>query len=120
MTHKEYQKMELRRFNGQSSAYFDSVQEFNDRLADMDIPEQIEWIENGSYGAGACFALQIALRGITPRCNANARIGNVILHAFYGKPFTAWKKLSAEVQGKLNKAVSEWLNKDHSFAEEIL
>lgn len=117
---KEYQQNELKRFMNQNSAYFDTVKEFDASLNDMDIEEQIDWIENGSYGAGACFSLQMALKGITPRCNGPARIGNMVLHAFYGKPFRYYNKLSDNVQKKLNKAIEAWLKKEHSFAQNIL
>ena len=120
MTNKEHQSNELRRFYDQKTRYFDTVKDFEESLKGMDIEEQIEWIENGSYGAGPCLALQIALKSITPRCNANARIGNVVLKSFYGKDFRYWNKLSKKVQKKLNKAISKWIKKEHSFAMDLI
>ena len=116
MTDREFQMNELTRFAVQNSAYFDSISEFDKSLLDMDILEQIDWIENGSYGAGACFALQRALKNSGARTNKQARIGAVVLHAFYGKPFVGWKKLSKAAQAKMNKAVNDWLSQAHEFA----
>jgi len=115
LSEKEYQQRELRQFYNQKCCFFDTVKEFSDSLEEMDILEQVEWIENGSYGAGACLALQAALNGITPRCNAVSRIGSVVLQAFYGAPFRYWKKLSQQAQTKTTEAVSEWLKQSHNF-----
>ena len=115
MTEKKYQQRELRQFYNQKFSFFDTVKEFSDALEEMDILEQVEWIENGSYGAGACLALQVALKSITPRCNAVARIGSVVLQALYGAPFRNWKKLSQQAQTKATEAVSEWLKQSHNF-----
>jgi hypothetical protein len=118
-SYKDYQQREMRAFLNQKNRYFDTVSEFAEALDDMDILEQIEWIENGSYGAGACFALQNTLKNITPRCNGNARIGLTVLHAFYGCPFRYWNKLPANVQDKMNDAVTKWREQEHSFAQEL-
>jgi hypothetical protein len=120
MTNQEYQTLELKRFNGQKSSYFDTVKDFDETLKGMDIDEQIEWIENGSYGAGACLALRVALKSITTRCNGQARIGSVALKAFYGADFRYWNKLSKIVQSRFNNAVRRWLDKEHSFAMELI
>ena len=116
MINQEYQKMELASFLSQKSSYFDTVAEFAESLDQMDLTEQIEWIENGSYGAGACFALQRELNGLTNRMNKTALIGHVVLRAFYGGPFRGWNKLPVETQNRLNKAVNTWLKQDHEFA----
>ena len=119
MNNKEYQKNELIRFLNQKDCYFDTINEFSDQLENMDIPEQIEWIENGSYGSGACFALQNTLNHITPRCNATVRIGKIVLHAFYGCPFRYWSKLSPKAQKKMTGAVEKWMKQKHTFAQEL-
>lgn len=117
---REYQQREMRDFLNQKNRYFDTVSEFAENLDQMDILEQIEWIENGSYGAGACFALQNTLRNITPRMNAKMHIGNTVLHAFYGCPFRYWNKLPANVQDKVNAAIETWMKQEHSFASTLI
>jgi hypothetical protein len=103
-------------FRDQKHRFFDTVSEFAQDLEQTNILEQIEWIENGSYGAGACFALQLAFASLTKRTNNRARIGSVVLHALYGAPFTAWHKLPTNVQDSLNTAIDSWLESDKSFA----
>jgi len=85
-TNKEYQKRELMNFLNQKNRYFDTVKECSANLEDMDILQQIEWIENGSYGAGACFALQMFSRPeyLKTKRNKRAHVGYIVLHAFYG------------------------------------
>ncbi len=119
MDNKEYQRRELAGFLNQKNRYFDTVKEFSDHLEELYILEQIRWIENGSYGAGACFALQATLNHITPRCNATARVGQTVLHAFYGMPFRYWQKLSPEAQAKMTKAVEKWMKQKHNFAQAL-
>jgi len=109
MNDKAYQQRELTAFLNQKHAFHDSVKDFSDYLENMNIPEQISWIENGSYGAGACYALQREVKGLTNRTNNNARIGQIVLHAFYGKPFRYWQKLSPAAQKAMNDAVYSWL-----------
>lgn len=113
---KEYQKHELVNFVNQKHSYFDTVKEFSDNLEDMDILEQINWIENGSYGAGACFALQNTLNHISKRMNANSHIGSIVLHVFYGKHFRYWGKLSDKAKKAIDEAVIAWINQEHNFA----
>ena len=120
MNEKEYQLKEMRSFLEQKNRYFDTVAEFAENLDGMDILEQIEWIENGSYGAGACFALQNTLKNITPRSNAKTRIGGTVLHAFYGCPFRYWNKLPANIQDKVNAAIETWIKQEHSFAQNLI
>jgi hypothetical protein len=115
-SNEQYQKNELERFINQESGYFDCLADFEEKLEGMDIFEQIEWMENGSYGAGVCLALQIAFAGLNKRTNDNARIGNVVLKALYGKTFKQWNKLSATSQKRLNKAVEKWLKQTHEWA----
>ena len=116
MNEIEYQTNELAIFLNSKNCFFDHVKDFSDNLETMDVLEQIEWIENGSYGAGACLAMQKTLKGITPRANAEARIGQTVLHALYGKPFPYWKKLSTKAQNNVSKAVKKWSARKHSFA----
>jgi hypothetical protein len=117
LSEKEYQRKELMMFINQTNCYFDSIAEFVESLENQDILEQLDWIENGSYGAGACFALQITYNGITKRCNANARIGGVLLKALYGNNFRAWKKLPKDLQDAINNAITTWLNQPKNFAQ---
>ncbi len=119
MNNKEYQHMELKRFYAQKDKYFDTVKEFSDDLESMDILEQIEWIENGTYGAGACFAMQKTLKNLTPRMNHKAHVGGICLHTFYGKQFPYWQKLSDAAKEKINQAVAEWMKQKHAFAHEL-
>lgn len=116
-----YQRRELTNFLNQKHRYFDTVKEFSANLEDMDIPEQISWIENGSYGAGACFALQMFSRPeyLKMKRNKRAHVGYVILQAFYGCPFRYWGKLSDKAKDKMNVAVDQWMSQDHEFAQTL-
>ena len=117
---RDYQKRELNRFLNQKHAFFDTVADFDDSLQNTDLYEQLQWIENGTYGAGACFSLQHTLNQLTPRCNKTARIGQVYLHALYGKPFSAWNKLSPKTQKRITRAVEKWLRrKRRNFAQTL-
>ena len=120
MNEKTYQQNELNGFLKQSTGYFDTVREFSDGLETMNIPEQIKWIENGSYGAGACFALQRTENGLTNRTNNRAHIGGTVLHAFYGKAFKAWGKLSERARKKMDSAVAAWLKRPHDYAQKLI
>ena len=114
-----YQRRELISFNSQDSAYFDNLRDFNENLDNSDPLTDLEWIETGTYGAGACFALQVAERSITPRTNGNARIGAVLLQALYGKPFRYWQKLRPETQKRIDDAVTAWRSAEHDYAQKI-
>jgi hypothetical protein len=113
ITNEAYQKNEIWRFLNQKTTYFDTVKEFSDNLEEMDILTQLKWIENGSYGAGACLVLKRELEGLTKRMNHQYRIGSVLLHALYGKPFRYWNKLSEKAQSRTNEAVGIWLNRNN-------
>jgi hypothetical protein len=119
MTNQQYQQNELKRFYAKKTAYYDNVKDFAEWLDNTDILQQIEWIENGTYGAGECFYLQRVLNGITPRCNAMARIGGAVLSIFYGKDFRYWNKLTKEVQAKMTAAVTAWMRQEHNFADTL-
>ncbi len=122
MTNAEYQKKEMTDFINQKNRYFDTVKDFVDQWGDSTAEElltQLEWIENGTYGAGACFALQSALKSLNKRTNNNARIGQVFLKCLYGKEFRYWAKLPATMQFNFNKAVETWLAQEKNFAQEL-
>jgi hypothetical protein len=122
MNNAEYQKKELTGFLNQKNRYFDTVADFVEQWGDStteDLLIQIEWVENGSYGAGACFALQAALKSLNKRTNNNARIGKVFLKCLYGSDFTDWKKLPVTMQENINKAVEAWIAQDKNFAQEL-
>lgn len=122
MNNAEYQKKELTDFANQKNRYFDTVADFVEHWGDstaQELLEQLEWIENGSYGAGACFALQVVLNSLNKRTNNNARIGQVFLKCLYGTEFKQWNKLPATMQENLNKAVKQWLTQEKNFAQEI-
>lgn len=119
MNNTEYQKKELSEFLNKKNRFFDTTKEFSESLEEMDILEQIHWIENGSYGSGACFALQNTINRITPRMNAEAHIGGTILHAFYGCPFRYWAKLSDKAKKHFSTDLKKWMKKKHEFAQTL-
>jgi len=122
MNNAEYQKKELTNFINQKNRYFDTVADFVEQWGDSTADElltQLEWVENGSYGAGACFALQVALNSLNKRTNNNARIGQVFIKCLYGSDFRYWAKLPATMQENINKAVEQWLAQEKNFAQEI-
>ena len=117
---RDYQKRELNSFLNQKHAFFDTVADFEESLQNTDLDEQLQWIENGTYGAGACFALQHTLNHLSPRYNKVARIGQVYLHTLYGKPFSGWSKLSPKTQKMITRAVEKWLKrKRRNFARTL-
>lgn len=118
LSQSEYEARELRSFLNSKHSFFDSTKDFAERLESMDIPEQIEWIANGSYGAGACLALRKAFDYAheSKSCNGPAHVGAVILHAFYGRPFRSWKKLPPEIQAKVQSACEAFLASSPDFA----
>jgi hypothetical protein len=120
MEEKEYQKEEVKRFLNQKYAFFDTIKEFSEHIENSDPLTDLGWIENGTYGAGACLVLQRVFNGLNKRTNSLARIGSVLLHATYGKQFTAWNKLSPKAQDMLNNAVGEWLNQEKCFAIKLI
>jgi len=120
MTETEYQKNELDRHYREMSrkeGYFDGVADFAETLDSADwMQEQLEWIENGSYGAGACFALQMVMRHMTGRHNKTAHVGRFLLSCLNGCEFNAWRKLDKATQERVNTAVNQWLAETHEFA----
>lgn len=116
-TREEWLARKLRNYLLKSYPYFSSIKEFEESLRDRNwILEQIEWIENGTYGAGACHHLLQALEGLNGRTNNTVQIGKVVLRAFYGAEFLKWDRLSKKVQGNMNWAVNKWLEQEHDFA----
>jgi hypothetical protein len=114
----EWEERELVAFRRQNNKYFDSVKDFNENLENSNIEEDLEWIANGTYGAGACLALKKTFEGLNNRMNKRARVGQVLLKALYGADFRYWSKLSPDVQEALNKAVDKWIakpNKDFAL-----
>lgn len=120
----KYQTDELSRFNSRNSnrenRFFDTVKEFEERWkGDIDsLYQQLEWIENGTYGAGTCLALQ--QQYYHTRGNRVARIGQVFLAALWGTRFPHWYKLSPEFQAKLTEVVTKWIESKKEFAIQLL
>ena len=125
MSNKEYQQRETRQCQRELAdklrTWFDSVAEFSERLEDPDyVSEQIEWVVNGSYGAGFCFELQRRMAQLTPRMNAPAYIGRFFLSAMYGHDFTGWQRLTGKAQRQVTKAVKAWLKlEDKGYGQQL-
>ena len=125
MKDKEYQTAELKRHAAQMAdkrgGYFDTVADFSERMDDEAYNmTQLEWIENGSYGAGACFALQRVVAGLNSRTNDVARVGRFFLSVMYGKDFPHWRGLSQKAQEATTAAVEKWLAQDHQYAQTLI
>jgi hypothetical protein len=120
MDEKTYQQNELKRFYAQVNGYHENAKDFSEWIENSNILEQIEWIENGSYGAGSCLAMQQVLKRITPRMNATAHIGQIVLRCFHGAPFKNWKGLSKKAQDKMTKSVDKWMKRKHNFAMTLI
>ena len=119
MTKEKWKEYELKLFNSKNNAYFDNYKEFIEKLNNDEpefLTEQLEWIENGTYGAGACLALKNCFNGLNNRMNKTARIGNIFLKCLYGAAFKHWNKLTKDTKTKLNNVVDEWLKKNKEFA----
>ena len=118
MTAKEYQKAELDRFTAEHAkgrAFFDNVPDFIERWGEATTDElrtQLDWIENGSYGTDACFALQRVMESLNSRTNGVARVGRFFLTCLYGEDFRHWHKLPVAMHDALTKAVENWLAKE--------
>ena len=121
-TNKEYKEREHRDYlNGKG--FFDSLVDFiadhSEVKADL-FEIQLEWIENGSYGAGACLELCRVWDWVStsPRANKQSAIGQVLLSCLYGKQWQTrdWRKLPPAMQADLNNAVDAWLSESRDFA----
>ncbi len=116
MNNEEYQKNEIARFNSEKHCYFDNINQFIESLKNGDQLTDLNWIENGSYGAGACLVLQRVVNSLNSQTNDRARIGNILFRCLYGRHFRGWNKLPEDIQTKLNVAVDAWLGQEHNFA----
>jgi hypothetical protein len=118
-TNKEWQARELRDFARTNRPFFTSVAEFAAALENMDIPEQSAWVADGSFGAGASFALQRAIvaAGANPRRNGRALVGAVLLKAFYNADFPHWRKLPAGVRATLDAIAADFLANPPAFGQ---
>lgn len=117
MDEKKWQAMELHLFNNKSNTFFDSVKEYEKDMSAKWMLQQLEWIENGSYGAGACFALQRAIE--SKRGNVIARVGQVFIRATYGDRLN-WHKLSKNIQNNMTAIVKQWLKNNKNFASDLI
>ena len=120
MNNQEYKASELAHFN-RGESYFDSVRDFISHHESCNaawFQTQLEWVENGSYGAGACFALRDTWERIkdNSRVNKPAHVGKVLLHALNGGEFSGWQKLPKPMQTAINSAVESWIESEKDFA----
>ena len=120
-TNKEYKEREHRDYlNGKG--FFDSLADFiadhSEVKADW-FETQLEWIENGSYGAGACLELCKVWDWVStsPRANKQAAIGQVLLSCLYGKKWEPrhWHKLPPAMQSGISEAVTAWIAGNREF-----
>lgn len=123
ITKEQYRINEIRRFNAGTGPFFDTPKEFAESVMNHK-PEwfqtQLEWIENGTYGAGACFVLSLVWDYVNQdnRVNKVAHVGKVLLAALTGRPLDApswWHKLPPETQAAMTEAVLSWLASDKVF-----
>jgi hypothetical protein len=119
-TEREYQELELAAFKASKNAFFDTPTEFSAHLAEAGpkwAAQQAEWIENGSYGCGACLALRQAYEWAegSARANKHAAVGRVILHALNGAP-VEWRRLSKAAQAVIAAAVAAWYPRPRDWA----
>ncbi len=125
MNNIEYQRLELKRWYTQMNSktpYFDNLADFVTRWGESskdDLLTQLKWIENGTYGAGACFGLQVVLSSITPRMNAVAHIGRFFLSALWGSDFTKWNKLPRKMQLTITSVVNAYMKQKPDFAQKL-
>lgn len=120
-TETEWQRRELATFQREQSrpeGYFTGTRDFEAAQLDSadHLKTQLEWIENGSYGAGACLALQRLLARQTPRMNTSAHVGAFLLSCLYGRRFTGWRRLSPAAQSNVRAAVASWLAEPREWA----
>lgn len=127
LTENEYQSRELRRFDLEhcrADGYFANVREFSTRIEGSGsawVSEQIEWIENGSYGAGACMALQRAFAwgSESKRRNLEAACGQVVIKCLAGRDYP-WKKITPAAREILSDCVRGWLAGEKSWAMTLI
>ena len=122
MNEYNYQKSELMRYSRERhrAPFFNTVKEFDDTYRGnvKFLTEQIKWIEQGTYGEGACLALQRTWLYVqnNNRVNKRAHIGQHLLRALWGCRFPYWNKLSHELQSELNQAVGIWMKDKKEWA----
>ncbi len=123
----DYQKRELNRWSGEMNdttrQWFDNTEDFSKRLECSGyFAEQMQWICDGSYGAGACLRIQQINKSMeTFRGNKEAVLGVFFLSAMYGHQFGAWRKLTPKAQAMVSKAVRAWMKKrDKGFGLRLL
>jgi hypothetical protein len=127
MNNREYQLNEIERCNRELAdskrGFFDTVAEFADHMASADkgwISEQIDWIANGSYGAGQCFELQRRIAACGPRSNVAACVGKFVLACLYGnEKRDLWNKLDSKTQAKFDGCVKAWLVGKKEFGQTL-
>lgn len=127
MNEKTYQKNELRRFDLEhcrTDGYFSHVREFSERIEGNGaawVSEQIGWIENGSYGAGACIALQRAFAwgSESKRRNLEAACGQVVILCLAGREYP-WQKISPAAREILSACVRKWLVEEKSWSMTLI
>jgi|TARA_Y100000034_G_scaffold47212_1_gene58118 hypothetical protein len=124
MDNTTYQNRELdqhyRRMDDKKASYFETLAAFDSNVDDYNYNlEQLEWIENGSYGVGPCLALQKVENSLNGRTNNVARIGQFFLSVMYGCRFQQWNKLSKVSQAAVTKAVKKWLSQKHEYAMKL-
>lgn len=127
LTENEYQSRELRRFDLEhcrADGYFANVREFSTRIEGSGsawVSEQIEWIENGSYGAGACLVLQRAFTwgNVNKSRNIEAATGAVVIQCLAGRVYP-WQRISPEARAILSGCVRKWLASEKSWAMTLI
>ena len=115
MNNYKYQQNELSEFLSGKHGYFETSAEFNshiEKLGEEELTTQIEWIENGSYGCGACVALQNAERwgSASKRRNLKAAVGKVVILAIAGQPVRG-QSIGMRAQNIIVAAVEKWLSR---------
>lgn len=123
MNEYNYQKSELMRYSKERhrAPFFNTVKEFDDTYRGnvKFLTEQIKWIEQGTYGEGACLALQrtwLYVKDNNRVSNKRAHIGHILLRALWGCTFPYWSRLSSELQSELNQAVDTWMKNKKEWA----
>jgi hypothetical protein len=116
-TEQEYKNRELDLFLKGSGPFHETAQDFIEAHESLDssyYTQQLEWIENGSYGAGATLRLSTVWEYVneSKRYDKTAHIGQILLHALHGAPFKWWNKLPMGMQDALNEGVNRWIESE--------
>jgi hypothetical protein len=124
MKEQTYQQRELAIFRAEQTSkshkYFDTWEDFEENLTNSNPLTDLEWIENGSYGLGACLYMQRIVKQLTIRTNDIAQLGRFLLSVLYGEEFPVryWWKFRDSTRQTVNIAVRTWLKQEHNFAQE--